>query len=73
MHHTRRLIWVLTLYDSIVVGGCTSREALFRLVACGAICGLIRIEGRGCILLIQNGDGGKQLLDKTKNFYSNLV
>lgn len=73
VHHTGRFIRVLTLYDGIMIRGCTSREALFRLVSSGAIRGLIRIECRGCILLIQNGDGGKQLLDKAKDFYSHLV
>lgn len=38
VHHTCRLIRVLALYDSIVIRGCTGREALFRLVSCGAIC-----------------------------------
>lgn len=71
--HTGRFVWMLTLNNSIVIRGGTSREALFRLVSSCAISWLIGVECRGCILLIQNGNWRKQLLDKAKNFYSNLV
>lgn len=37
VHHTGRLVWVLTLDDSIVIGSGARREALLGLIACGAV------------------------------------
>lgn len=68
----RWLVRMFALNDGIVVRGGTCGKALLRLVAGGAVGGLIGIEGQRGVLLVQHRDGWKQLLNQAKNLHGYL-
>lgn len=63
---------VVTLNYCIMVRSGTSGEALFRLVASSAVCGLVWVKGGWGVFLVQGRDGGQQLLNQTKHLNSSL-
>ena len=66
------LVRVVTLDHRVVAGGGAGGEALLRLVARGAVRRLVGVEGGRGVFLVQDGDGGQQILHQAEDLHSSL-